>query len=708
MLGSSPERNPSGNRDEDDAFLKSCKIAEIFHRPANSSPLPRISDKVKKRSNNPMHLSEGPPREDVSPMDDSAEEMPQLFDFSGDPPMPILDNPATELNRAISSIRPERMDELDLGEIITDLANSSDDSCMIVDHPPIIVEQKSLPKPDADDMKYNHKRNMIFGIYGKSQDKSHKMVKETKSIFDVDESEGSIAVKASSDESESESESGESTSSSSSCSDPLSPMQQDLEESQGEKKPNLQCSNPPTSGESSDSSDSESSSSGPGTPPPTLAPEITDSPQPSHPARHRELKPLKRQDRTKVSKNKKKVEMASQTDFSPSMPLVHHISGGATPPMLIGFGMEPSKLNRGRPRKNPPMLEPEISSLGARVKREEEEEEEEEADPPLEDYSSQGSKKKKGKLSVLFAAAKHWQKQQEKSNRRTEDNIYDFNDEELDGTSEEPSKEVCDNRKHSKPAKTKLLRVRNKHKDGHRKRRESQQQRSHKVKNLHSHHLSERKRVKRQKKILISSDDDGDGEKDEVSPKRNLKDKRRVGKDDCTQCRTVPNLANKQEPVSDVETIRSQKETEPAQVKKTVIKKERKTMDAVQPVFELFGTSNNFADIGSPPGLIFSKKFCSLKPDTFWKEDCGQGGMKLVEEPALKTEPLSGSSQQQQESKGSTFTTKASLKEMPSNGSSQSFPPAFVPKNQVSWIAQQNSILVASSTSLNCSINALL
>ena len=49
MLGSSPERNPSGNRDEDDAFLKSCKIAEIFHRPTNSSPLPRISDKVKKR-----------------------------------------------------------------------------------------------------------------------------------------------------------------------------------------------------------------------------------------------------------------------------------------------------------------------------------------------------------------------------------------------------------------------------------------------------------------------------------------------------------------------------------------------------------------------------------------------------------------------------------------------------------------------------------
>ena len=154
-----------------------------------------------------------------------------------------------------------------------------------------------------------------------------------------------------------------------------------------------------------------------------------------------------------------------------------------------------------------------------------------------------------------------------------------------------------------------------------------------------------------------------------------------VAKDDCTQCHTVPGLANKQEPVSDEEVARSQKQTESA--KKTVIKKERKTIDAVQPVFELFGTSNNFADIGSTPGLIFSKKFCSLKPDTFWKEG-DSSGLKLLEEPSLKSEVLSTSGTQQ-ESKGSTFTTKASVKEMPSNGSSQSFPPAFVPKNQVEF-----------------------
>ena len=686
---SSPERNPSGDQEEDDTYLKSCKIAEIFHKPNHTSPLPRISDKTKKRSSNPILTSEEPSRENVSPMD-SAEEMPQLFDFSEEPVMPVLDNPATELNRAISSIRPERMDDLDLADIITDLANSndSDDSCMIVEPPCIVAEEKlSPPKPDTDDMKYNHKRNMIFGIYGKSQDKnSHKMVKETKSIFDMEESEGSIAGKGSSDDSSgSESESGESTTSSSSCSELASPpLQLDLE-SQGEKKPNLQqCSNPPTSVESSDSSDSESSSSGPGTPPPTLAPEVLDSPPPpSHSPHHREMKPLKRQDRPKSSKSKRKVEMACQTDFSPS----HHISGAATPPRLIGFGMEPSKLNRGRPRKNPPMLEPEICSLGVLKKEEKEEEEEEEEDQPaLADYSSQGSKKKKkkkkGKLSVLFAAAKHWQKQQEKSqSRKVEQNVYDFEEEEAEGASEEVNDEVCDKRRHSKTAKTKTLKVRSKHKDnGHRRRGES-----HRAKNIHSHHLSERKRAKKQKKVVISSEDeDEEAEADEVEGKRNGKSGERASgaaKDDCTQCHTVPGLANKQEPASDEEAVRSQKQTESA--KKTVVKKERKTIDAVQPVFELFGTSNNFADIGSTPGLIFSKKFCNLKPDTFWKEG-DSGGLKLLEEPSLKSEVLSTSGTQQ-ESKGSTFTTKASVKEMPSNGSSQSFPPAFVPKNQVEF-----------------------
>ena len=191
--------------------------------------------------------------------------------------------------------------------------------------------------------------------------------------------------------------------------------------------------------------------------------------------------------------------------------------------------------------------------------------------------------------------------------------------------------------------------------------------------------------------VRKEEDEEEEKEEDEAKGKRREKGKRvrrvaKVAKDDCTQCQTVPRIANKQEPFSDGETAGSEKER--AQVKKTVIKKERKTMDAVQPVFELFGTSNNFADIGSTPGLIFAKKFCSLKPDTFWKED-GQAGLKLMsEEPTLKSEPLPSSSQQQ-ESKGSTFTTKASVKEMPSNGSSQSFPPAFVPKNQVNLAVQQ-------------------
>merc|ERR1712242_384098 len=101
------------------------------------------------------------------------------------------------------------------------------------------------------------------------------------------------------------------------------------------------------------------------------------------------------------------------TDFLPALPLVQHGGGAATPPMLIGFGMEPSKLNRGRPRKNPPMLQPEIGSRG-RLR-----EEDEDSQTQSDDFTtSKPVKKKKGKLSVLFAAAKHWQKKQEKCSKR--------------------------------------------------------------------------------------------------------------------------------------------------------------------------------------------------------------------------------------------------------------------------------------------------
>ena len=678
LLGSSPEREGSEGREDEDAFLKSCKIAEIYHRPAHSSPVPRSAETSygKKRSSQTKPFSEDVQKEEPPSMD-SSEEMPQLFDFSEEPTMPVLDNPISELNRAISSIRPERMDDLDLGALITDLANSndSDDSCMIVEPSPILLEQKSVPKPDADDMKYNHKKSMIFGIYGKSHEKANqKIVKENKSIFDVDESEGSIVAKPSSGESsESESDSGDSTTSSSTCSEVSSPLLVDQGTSQLGMGAVKDLSPPPSSLESSDLSDSDSSLSGASTPPPTLAPAIPKSPPLPLPARHRDLKPHRRQGRPKGSKNKRKVEMACQTDFLPALPLVQHGGGSATPPMLIGFGMEPSKLNRGRPRKNPPMLQPEIGSRG-RLR-----EEEEDSQTQSDDFTtSKPVKKKKGKLSVLFAAAKHWQKKQEKCSRRLEETVYDFNDEDVADVSKEPCEDKRDITIHSKAVKTKLLKARGKHKD-HKKRKQNHSlEKSHKVRNIHSHHISDKKKGKKLKKIIISSDEETDSQKNiERIAKQRKSHKIKVRKEskgeEGATAHHQPKVVEKEEEAH----LKFQVD----HTQKTAIKKERKTMDMSGGlVFELFGTSNNFAAIGSTPGLIFSKSYCSLNPDTFWKKD-KQNHIKVAEEPTLKSEPTS----QQHESKGSTFTTKASVKEMPSNGSSQSFPPALVPKNQVSF-----------------------
>merc|ERR1712083_605629 len=108
--------------------------------------------------------------------------------------------------------------------------------------------------------------------------------------------------------------------------------------------------------------------------------------------------------------------------------------------------------------------------------------------------TSKPVKKKKGKLSVLFAAAKHWQKKQEKCSKRLEDTVYDFNDEDLADVSKEPCEDKRDITIHSKAVKTKLLKARAKHKD-HKKRKQNLEK-SHKVRNIHSHHISDKKKGK--------------------------------------------------------------------------------------------------------------------------------------------------------------------------------------------------------------------
>jgi hypothetical protein len=97
------------------------------------------------------------------------------------------------------------------------------------------------------------------------------------------------------------------------------------------------------------------------------------------------------------------LELGGQGSFEPSS--AAGVPGSATPPRLFGFGSEPCKLNRGRPRKNPPMLKP---AIGAN--------EEEGASSANESDSAAPTvpkvkklRRKRDKLSVLYKVAKHWQ-----------------------------------------------------------------------------------------------------------------------------------------------------------------------------------------------------------------------------------------------------------------------------------------------------------
>merc|ERR1711892_514002 len=101
-------------------------------------------------------------------------------------------------------------------------------------------------------------------------------------------------------------------------------------------------------------------------------------------------------------------------------------------------------------------------------------------------------------------------------------------------------------------------------------------------------------------------------------------------------------------------------------------------------VFEPFGT------FGKVSGLIFSKQYCTLKPDAFWKRSKKKVNPE-ERETILKSESYQPGPKPDTQS-SSTFTTKASLKEMPSNQGSVD----FVPRNQVQ---QMVSVLASAKCS---------
>ena len=784
LSGSSPEREDSPIIDNlqeisqtkrDSNFAKSCKISEIYRSGLSNSLSQRPFDKahVKKKLNTSKATTCDDSQNDNTPKSREFDTMPQLYDFSSEKPMPVLPANYTDNHRTLPNILSNAPIELDFHSQTKDSVGKedtdSDDSCMILETPERIgfnlfrKDYKIVDQNFSDDLKYKHKQNVISGVYGKSHDKSaHKK----DSSFDVDDmdmdSSSSLRKHASEQSAISDSDSIET--SSSSCSEPFSPIPKEYPDV-AESHQNTNITQTTSFEDSCENSGGDSTSSDDSTPPPLLEPQIPEySRKKSSPiSKAPVFKTKHNKGRPKGSKNKKKVECGSQTiesifdTFLPSSSQAHLVPSGSigsvpAPPMLLGFGPEASKLNRGRPRKNPPMLQPEIETNVEQISPGVNE-----SFDKSDEAESTQTKKKKGKLSVLFAAAKHWQRQQEK-NKNAEENIYEFREEASDkdkvlddsSDSEDSDPETCDIN-HSKVVKSKFFKNRLKLKE-YKKGNLSSVEAGHKHKRIHSlsHRLTEKKRLQKHRKIVISSDEEENKYSILQSKEKKLRKVHKVKRtkksvklgDNCIECQDMTMHCHKsQKPVSEItiqgslsanveevfsdssiaqqspqtindnlmeSTIQTieEPETDASCVmddiaKPEIVKDEMKEPEPEpepEKVYEPFSTVNNFETFGTfgkVSGLIFSKQYCTLKPDAFWKRSKKKVNQE-ERETVMKSETYQPGPKPDTPS-SSTFTTKASLKEMPSNqGSSQTFPVDFVPRNQVQ---QMVSVLASAKCS---------
>merc|ERR1711997_993613 len=95
------------------------------------------------------------------------------------------------------------------------------------------------------------------------------------------------------------------------------------------------------------------------------------------------------------------------------------------------------------------------------------------------------------------------------------------------------------------------------------------------------------------------------------------------------------------------------------------------SMKSVPTVYQQFSTKVNH-NFGRTAGLIFSKKYCTLKPEAFWKMSKRKLSTDEFREAKLELHSSELKQEQAATATSSVFATKASLKEMPN-----------VPRNQV-------------------------
>ena len=386
----------------------------------------------------------------------------------------------------------------------------------------------------------------------------------------------------------------------------------------------------------------------------------------------------KEEKKKKYFRKQVRVECGSQTELCPSSPVTKPrplsspedlVTKSAAPPVLFGFGFKEPRHKRGRPRKNPPTLQPELPLPG-------------ESEPVTSDASASDSCQEKeearfvtGKPTVYFPSSSTrplLKKTKEVERERQDDGVYEFTDDSnadpgpeyrlglsSASESEDLRTKICD-RKHSKASSFKG-----------------------RIKHKNDASSSLLDPVKDRGRQFHGKSNSGGGTL-KVSSFSGLVSKEKERKRDKIDHDEMDSVENSEasRPNSRVTDSESSSVRDYSdRFQKKVVHKEEKgeKKPATQQVFRQFSTKVN-QNFGKTSDLIFPKRFCTLKPDAFWKMK-----KRRNSDDESTTKPES-QVDVKDNSATNSVATKASLKEMPS-----------CPRNQL----QQMMSVLASATRVN-------
>ena len=590
--------------------------------------------------------------------------------------------------------------------------SDEDSDCMILETSPKL---KSCTRPKemlfashSDGAEYKHKQSLISGIYRPKtlqRASSHKLSEPHLQALDPPTLSEPSNSEAESNEDDSASDSGSASSVSSS-------------EAEAEEvtvtASNLDRPSSDSGEDKDDDNSGTNSSSDESLPPPLLEPQVwlkvlcilcaityfrfqILEDRSSFKVASNKVK-SKEEKKKKYFRKQARVECGSQTELCPSSPVTRPrplsspdhlvtrprplsspedlVTKSVAPPVLFGFGFKEPRHKRGRPRKNPPTLQPELPLPG------ESEAVTSDASASAEDSCQEKEEAKfvTGKPTVYFPSSSTrplLKKKNEVERERHDDGVYEFTDDSNNAgpgpeyrlgpssasETEDLRTKICD-RKHSKAPSLKG-----------------------RIKDKNDASSSLLEPVKDRERQFHGKSKSGGGTlkvssfsglvSKEKERKRGSKSGQR-DKSDHDEMDSVDNSEasrpNSRITDSESSSIRDYSD----RFQKKVVHKGEKKPDTQQ-VFRQFSTKVN-QNFGKTSDLIFPKRFCTLKPDAFWKMKKRRNS---DDESTIKPE---SQVDVKDNSATNSVATKASLKEMPS-----------CPRNQL----QQMMSVLASATRVN-------